>query len=148
MSNQDLTNQESAYIEGRAVAHRRAMLYHARELGIFHADDPLVALAHTNDQLARTRKQLMELSKRLGCNDWDDSLDLGDVVDHLLKSLDSTSPVKEPPTKELILDWIRMGHCRAEDKAHAKQKPIWQSDLDDASADYIAEQLAKLQTEG
>lgn len=82
--------EELAYIEGRAVAHRRAMLYHARELGIFHADDPSVALAYKTDELARVRKQLRELSERLYCNNWEDSLDLGDVVEkHIARAVDT-----------------------------------------------------------
>lgn len=87
--NTAFTAEERAYIEGRAAALRHAMLYCARELGIFHAEDPNVALAYKNDELARARKQLRELSERLGCNDWEDSLDLGDVVEkHVARAVD------------------------------------------------------------
>ncbi len=50
----------------------------------------------------------------------------------------------EIPSKELVRDWIRIGHNRAEEQARAKQKAIWQSGLDDAAAEYIAEQLTEM----
>ena len=107
--------EELAYIEGRAVAHRHAMLYHARELGIFHADDPSVALAYKTDELARVRRQLREISDRLGCNDWEDSLDLGDVVEkHVARAVDALLDTARDEPKR-----IKCNTCRAE---------MWDSD--------------------
>lgn len=51
----------------------------------------------------------------------------------------------EMPNKELVRDWMRVGHNRVEAQARANQKAIWQSGLDDAAAEYIAERLKELQ---
>lgn len=50
----------------------------------------------------------------------------------------------EMPDKEIVRDWIRMSHNKAEEAARAKQKAIWQSQLDDAAAEYIAKKLKEM----
>ena len=47
------------------------------------------------------------------------------------------STKQDTPDKELILDWMRMAHDKVEAEARAKQKAIWQSQLDEAAAEYI-----------
>ena len=51
----------------------------------------------------------------------------------------------EMPDRELVLDWIRTAHNRVEEQGRAKQKGIWQGDLDDAAAEYVATKLKELQ---
>ena len=72
---------EPSYIEGRNAALRRLMLHCGRELGaLSEGVDPLMRVAVLEDELARARKALHEVCERLGCDDWPDDLDLGDVV--------------------------------------------------------------------
>jgi len=58
------------------------------------------------------------------------------------------STKQDTPDKELILDWMRMAHDKVEAEARAKQKAIWQSQLDEAAAEYIADKWLEWQKGG
>ena len=58
-------------------------------IGIFAKDDPMVRLAYLIDERARTVKALRKLCETLGCNDWPDNLDLGDIIEkHLERTIE------------------------------------------------------------
>jgi hypothetical protein len=83
MGKEQLEHDERSYVEGRAMALREVMRHCARELGIWHSEDPLISLAHVQDELARVRTQIRELAEDVGC-EWDESLDLADFVEKRL----------------------------------------------------------------
>jgi hypothetical protein len=87
MTNDD--TYEQGYIEGRNKAYRHTLLHIARELGIFSKEDPAVQLAHAIDERARAIKALRGICEKLGCNDWSDDLDLGDIIEkHLARTIE------------------------------------------------------------
>lgn len=69
MSDQD-------YINGQNAAYARMFSLLARELAGSEGD-----IAEAVAELNGTRVALRRLSKRLGCNDWEDGLHLADVVE-------------------------------------------------------------------
>jgi hypothetical protein len=92
---QEDEKNERHYINGRNAALRHTMLHLAHQLGIFSGDDPLVKIAYLYDENQRVRLALRDICEKLGCNDWPDNLDLGDVMEKHL----------EPALREAFEDW-------------------------------------------
>jgi urocanate hydratase len=98
-----------------------------------------------NDKLQRIRNRIATVRSSLETGeDIEGGLTsaLARNAEELIEELERLR--SEMPDKELIRDWMRMAHNEVEAQARAKQKAIWQSQLDEAAAEYIATKLNEL----
>lgn len=142
MTNDDA--HEQGYIEGRNRAYRHALLYLARELGIFSKEDPSVQLAHAIDERARAIKALRAICEKLGCNDWPDNLDLGDVVEkHILPAIDDAKYSElRPGESQIVVDLNAEGSLGHQ--AITKERYAYFRDVE-RDRDELRDRLAKLE---
>ena len=80
----DTTTHEPSYIAGRNAALRRAILGMARDLLTFAPGDDAAKLAFLIEERASVQRGLRQMFELLGCDDWDEHLHLGDVVEKQL----------------------------------------------------------------
>lgn len=81
MSDDKRSHEEQKYIDGRNAALRDVLVYAAKRLGVFAEDDLHVKLAYLIEERSRAAKALREIGAEIGCDEWPEDLDLGDVVE-------------------------------------------------------------------